>query len=107
MLRCALRRQTPGDLIQDGLYAALAFALYPPPFRHVSACLVARALGAKKLRGKGVAGAVTADATLLQRAATGKLQRMMSQKVELATPPPVAAAAPALPAAEGPRSDTV
>ena len=107
MLRCALRRQTPGDLIQDGLYAALAFALYPPPFRHVSACLVARALGAKKLSGKGVAGAVTADATLLQRAATGKLQRVMSRKVELAATLPGAATAPALPAAEGPRSHTV
>ena len=37
---------TPGDLIQEGLYKALALAYYPPPFRHVSACLVARALGA-------------------------------------------------------------
>ena len=37
---------TPGDLIQDGLYKALALAYYPPPFRHVSACLVALALGA-------------------------------------------------------------
>ena len=102
---------TPPDLIQDGLYTALALALYPPPFRHVSACLVARALGAKKLSAKGMAGAVTADATLLQRAATGKLQRMQSRKVELATRPPVAVAAPvtapALQAAEGPRSDTV
>ena len=102
-----LCEQTPGDLIQDGLYSALAFALYPPPFRHVSACLVARALGAKKLSGKGMAGAVTADATLLQRAATGKLQRMMSQKVELAATLPGAATAPALSAAEGPRSNTV
>lgn len=37
---------TPQDLIHDGLYAALAMALYPSPFLHVSACLTARALGA-------------------------------------------------------------
>ena len=37
---------TPVDLIQDGLYKALALALYPQPFARVSSCLVARALGA-------------------------------------------------------------
>ena len=46
--------QTPADLIQEGLYTALALALHPPPFRHVSACLIARALGASKA--VGVAG---------------------------------------------------
>ena len=39
----ALHRQ---DLIQDGLYKALAIAFYTPPFRHISSCLVARHLGA-------------------------------------------------------------
>ena len=34
------------DLIQDGLYKTLALASYPPPFHHVSSCLIARALGA-------------------------------------------------------------
>ena len=37
---------TPQDLIHDGLYKALALALYPAPFNKVSCCLVARALGA-------------------------------------------------------------
>ncbi len=44
---------TPQDLIQDGLYKALALALYPSPFNEVSCCLVARALGAIDMRGKG------------------------------------------------------
>ena len=38
------------QLINGGLYKALALALYPPPFRHVSSCLVARALGAIHLK---------------------------------------------------------
>ena len=37
---------TPQDLIQDKLYKDLALAVYPPPFHHVSSCLIARALGA-------------------------------------------------------------
>ena len=37
---------TPRDLIQDGLYSALAFALYPGPYLPVSVALVAGALGA-------------------------------------------------------------
>ena len=37
---------TPRDLIQGGLYKALALAFYPQPFRHTSSCLIARALGA-------------------------------------------------------------
>ena len=41
---------TPGDLIQDGLYREMAVALYPSPFFRVSACLVARALGAMPLK---------------------------------------------------------
>ena len=40
---------TPNDLIQDGLFKALALANYPGVFQHVSACLVARALGAADL----------------------------------------------------------
>ena len=45
---------TPQDLITDGLYKALALAFYPEPFRAVSCCLIARALGASKA--VGVAG---------------------------------------------------
>jgi len=41
---------TPGDLIQGGLYSALAFALYPGPYLPVSIALVAGALGATPLR---------------------------------------------------------
>jgi hypothetical protein len=37
---------TPEDLIQDGLYRALALPLHPEPFLQVSSCLIARALGA-------------------------------------------------------------
>ena len=42
---------TPQDLITDGLYKALALAFYPEPFRAVSCCLIARALGANKAVG--------------------------------------------------------
>ena len=41
---------TPNDLIQDGLFKALAVAYRPGDFHHVSACLVARALGATDLK---------------------------------------------------------
>ena len=41
---------TPKDLISDGLYSALALAFYPKPFRSVSVCLAARALGAVDVR---------------------------------------------------------
>ena len=57
---------TPQDLIKDGLYKALALALYPPPFHHVSSCLVARALGADHLKSVGREG--TAIARTLSRA---------------------------------------
>jgi len=40
---------TPGDLIQSGLYSALALAFYPGPARHTSCCLIARTLNAKKI----------------------------------------------------------
>jgi len=40
---------TPRDLIQGGLYSALAFALYPGPYLPVSVALVAGALGATAL----------------------------------------------------------
>ena len=66
---CVLCWQTPGDLIQDGLYSALAFALYPPPFRHVSACLVARSLGAKQRTGTNIN--VITEASIKGRAVTG------------------------------------
>ena len=98
VLRCALRRQKPGDLIQDGLYAALAFALYPPPFRHVSACLVARALGASRVSASGGAGArsgsfrSTSAAALLQRVATGRRLTGKATPVAEAKPVPADAA---------------
>ena len=63
--------QTPGDLIQDGLYSALAFALYPPPFRHVSACLVARSLGAKQRTAKNISVITEASIMGLQKGLTG------------------------------------
>ena len=44
---------TPGDLIQDGLYKALALALYPGAFWPVSVALVAKALGAVESRQRG------------------------------------------------------
>ena len=95
MLRCALRRQTPGDLIQDGLYAALAFALYPPPFRHVSACLIARALGARRLSASGMPSALSgslrsASAAALLRRVTGKHLMGKATPVAEATTAPVA-----------------
>ena len=42
---------TPNDLIQDGLYEALAYAYYPGPFRPVSLYLLAHALGAQATAG--------------------------------------------------------
>ena len=42
---------TPNDLIQDGLYKALAYAYYPGPFRPVSLYLLAHALGAQATAG--------------------------------------------------------
>ena len=39
---------TPHDLIQDGLYKALALALCPEPFFAVSCCLIAREMGAAR-----------------------------------------------------------
>ena len=64
---------TPQDLIQDGLYKALALALYPPPFNKVSCCLVARALGAIDMRAKGRANMRTAKAVSAIRQKTSKL----------------------------------
>ena len=51
---------TPGDLITDGLFTALALALYPGPFWPVSVALVAKALGSEPVgrRGFVTAGAV-------------------------------------------------
>ena len=43
--------RTPEDLLIDGLYKALAVALYPGAFWPVSVALVARAMGATKARG--------------------------------------------------------
>ena len=45
---------TPKDLIQDGLYKALALAWYPGAFRPVSVSLVAAALGASSRVNKGL-----------------------------------------------------
>ena len=87
--------QTPADLIQEGLYTALALALHPPPFRHVSACLVARALGASRVSASGGAGArsgsfrSTSAAALLQRVATGR--RLAGKATPVAEAKPVPA----------------
>ena len=45
---------TPQDLIADGLYKALAFALYPGHFRAVSVALVAKKLGAGSRQRRGL-----------------------------------------------------
>ena len=56
-------RQTPQDLLQDGLYKPLALALYPGPFWPVSVALVALNLGAVDLGSSGE-GFSTASAVL-------------------------------------------
>ena len=61
---------TPGDLIQDGLYSALAFALYPGPFWPVSVALVAKALGAQEARGRGGKKVFTTAAATLPQVQT-------------------------------------
>ena len=48
---------TPQDLIQDGLYKALALAAYPGAFWPVSVALVAQALGATGTKRKRKQGA--------------------------------------------------
>ena len=53
---------TPGDLIADGLYKALALALYPGAFWPVSVALVAKALGARAVSRGGFQTATTAKA---------------------------------------------
>ena len=54
---------TPGDLITDGLYKALALALYSGPLWPVSVALVAKALGARTTPRGGFQTAVTAQAS--------------------------------------------
>ena len=38
------------DLIQAGLYTALALPFHTGPFRHVASCMIARAIGATQLK---------------------------------------------------------
>ena len=63
---------TPNDLVQAGLYKALAFASYPAPFHHVSACLVARALGAIDLTDRKLASPFTSSAPAQVRKLSGQ-----------------------------------
>ena len=53
---------TPGDLIADGLFKALALASYPGAFWPVSVALVAKALGARSVSRGGFETASTAKA---------------------------------------------
>ena len=55
---------TPADLIQDGVYTALALALAPAPFRHVACCLIARALGATSIKTSAAQGHLGRSADL-------------------------------------------
>ena len=64
-------RQTPHDLVTDGLYKALALALQPGPFWPVSVALLAKALGADSGARDGT-GFRTAD-TVLQAARGGSV----------------------------------
>ena len=75
--------RTPEDLLIDGLYKALAVALYPGAFWPVSVALVARAMGATKARGgfitalaqRGIGSATDAGAAVKQsgRVKSGRL----------------------------------
>ena len=88
---------TPQDLIKDGLYKALALALCPPPFHHVSSCLVARALGADHLKSGGREGTVIAR-TLSRAKSSSLLVRAKSA----GTTSPIFVTQPAAqPAADG------
>ena len=78
---------TPQDLIQDGLYKALALALYPSPFNVVSCCLVARALGAIDIRAKGRANMRRAEAVSAIRQKTSKLLPVSGLKAANDVPP--------------------
>ena len=51
-----LFESTPGDLIVDGLYKALALASHPGAFWPVTVALVAKALGATHARGRRIKG---------------------------------------------------
>ena len=88
---------TPADLIQDGLYTALALALHPPPFRHVSACLIARALGASRLSASGhartLSGRFHSTSALLQRLTTRK--HLCGEATPVAEAQPVRSRVPA------------
>ena len=43
-------KTTHEDLIQAGLYTALALPFHTGPFRHVASCMIARAIGATQLK---------------------------------------------------------
>ena len=55
---------TPQDLINSGLYKALALAAYPGVFWPVSVALVAKALGARSVRSGGFKTATTVQVAL-------------------------------------------
>ena len=45
---------TPDDLIQDGVYKRIAVGFHPDPYLSISCVLLAKALGAKKIRSRAV-----------------------------------------------------
>ena len=67
------------DLIQDGLFTALAFAFYTPPFRHVASCLVARELGAVDI-GTAKARRTLAMSTLVESSRSLKPMKRLNSK---------------------------
>jgi len=67
---------TPGDLIANGLYKALALASYPAPFDHVSSCLVAYALGAKERKTPAL---VRSLSELTEKRSLSRRQRTLKQ----------------------------
>ena len=90
---------TPQDLIKDGLYKALALALYPPPFHHVSSCLVARALGAIHLKSGDREGTVIAR-TLRKGTAIARALSLAKPSSVLVRDKSAGTASPVQPAAE-------
>ena len=76
---------TPQDLINDGLYSALALAAYPGCFWPVSLALVARALGAVDVGGICAGGLCSASFTTEHRhrrsAKAHKMQMSLAAKM--------------------------
>ena len=82
---CASSRQTPNDLIQAGLYSALALALYPGPASLVSCCFVARALSATKASRLEGAKASARRLAAPVKVAKGEVMRRSSHVVHVSS----------------------